>query len=51
MSASEYTKKYDKRYFSVCQKWKDKKWTHKESKEWKFEEKKRENGWAVLIFT
>ena len=28
MPASEYTNKSNKRYFSVCQEWKYKKWTH-----------------------
>ena len=39
MPASEYTNKCTKRYFSLCQKWKQKKWTLQESKERKFEKK------------
>ena len=43
--ASEYTDKCNKRYFSVCQKWKHKNWTRKEPKERKFE-KKTKRKWV-----
>ena len=44
MHAFEHTNKFNKTYFSVCQKWKNKKWTRRNQKRENLKKKLEKKG-------